>query len=381
MKINTIKLIDYYTGNFFIAVLKPVVFLFGLFVRRDHELELKNNVTFVKLLGGGSLVIAFPSLLGLRKKYPDLIINIVTTNSVAPFARSLNIFDNIFEIDYSGFSRLLVSAFQAYFRVFRTDTIIDLEVHSRLTTVFSVLTAARNRIGFYLHEAFWRRRIHTHMIFFNTFSGSYEFYDKIVQLFSASPASVDECREHLLRSLPVSEKAGDYRICIGHACSELSKERMLSVSNWEKVFHSRLDKHFTGEVVFLGVAREGTFASRIIDSVSADFRNIRFINLCGKKSLDESLSLISSADEFWGVDSSLNHYARLFGIKCVSFWGPTDPKSYLRDIPGLQEEILYSKVPCSPCIHVTETPPCMGDNVCIQNLFNDEKRQWTGMVS
>lgn len=89
MKINTIKLIDYYAGNLFIAILKPVVSLFGLFVRRNHRLELKNNVTFVKLLGGGSLVIAFPSLLGLRKKYPDLKMNIVTTQGVAPFARSL----------------------------------------------------------------------------------------------------------------------------------------------------------------------------------------------------------------------------------------------------------------------------------------------------
>jgi ADP-heptose:LPS heptosyltransferase len=381
MKISTIKLIDYYVGNLFIVILKPVIFLFGKFLKRDHSLELKKNVTFVKLLGGGSLVIAFPSLLGLRKKYPDLIINIITTKGVSPFARSLNIFDNIFEIDYSGISSLFSSTLKMYFKIFGTDTIIDLEAHSRLTTVLSALTAARNRIGFYLHSAFWKRRIHTHMIFFNMFSGSYEFYDKIVQLYSLSPASADECKEQLMRIIPQIEKTNKYRLCIGHACSDLSKERMLSVKHWESVFHTRLDQSFGGEVVFLGTGKDSELASEIIARLSSFFINAEFVNLCGKTSLIESLSMLCSANEFWGVDSSLNHYARLFKIKCVSFWGPTDPGSYLRNIPGLEEEIVYCKIPCSPCIHITETPPCKGDNVCIQNLFNDEKREWKGLVT
>jgi ADP-heptose:LPS heptosyltransferase len=147
------------------------------------------------------------------------------------------------------------------------------------------------------------------------------------------------------------------------------------------VFHNRLEVSFEGEVVFLGAQQDEKLAAGIIDRLSHDFINIDFINLCGKTSLGESLSVLSLSDEFWGVDSALNHYARLLKIKCVSFWGPTDPKSYLRKIPGLQEEIVYCKIPCSPCIHVTETPPCMGDNVCIQNLFSDKKRDWTGLVT
>ena len=381
MNIKSIKLIDYYLGNFLIACLRPFVFLVGIILRRDHSLELRKDITIVKLLGGGSLVIAFPALLGLRRKYPDIKINIVTTKGVSQFARSLNIFDNYFEIDHSSIPKLFVTSIAAYLKTFRCDTIIDLEVHSRLSTVFTLFTAARNRIGFYLHEAFWRRRTYSHMIFFNTFSGSYEFYDKMFQLFTVSPLSTEECREHLLNFLPRGEKPGKYRICIGHGCSDLSGERMLSVSNWESVFHSRLEKSFKGEVIFLGARQDEELAEQIINRLSHNFNNIEFINLCGKTSLRESLSELSLSNEFWGVDSALNHYARLLRIECVSFWGLTDPKSYLRHIPDLQEEIIYCKIPCSPCIHVTETPPCKGDNVCIQNLFNDEKREWTGMVT
>jgi ADP-heptose:LPS heptosyltransferase len=381
MKINTIKLIDYYLGNFLIVLIKPFVFIIGAILRRDHTLELKRDMTIIKLLGGGSLVIAFPALLGLRKKYPDLTMNIITTKEMSPFAHSLNIFDNIFEIDYSNPLKLLLTSFKAYTKIFRTDTVIDLEVHSRLTTVFSVLTVARNRIGFYLQDAFWRRHIYTHMIFFNTFSGVYEFYDRVVQLFSVSPSSLDECRDYLMKFLPNTEKSQKYRICIGHACSDLSRERMLAPEHWEKVFRSRLDPSFSGEILFLGAKKDKELASKIISRVSAVFNNAKFINLCGETSLEESLSVLSKSDEFWGVDSSLNHYARIFRLKCVSFWGPTDPRSYLREIPSLEEEIFYSKIPCSPCIHVTETPPCMGDNICIQNLFSDEKKEWTGLVT
>ena len=380
MEIKTIRTIDYYLGNFLIVILKPVVILFGILLRRDHSLELKKSITILKLLGGGSLVIAFPALLGLRKKRPDLLINLVTMEGITPFARSLNIFDNIIEIDASGLFKFFRSSLRACITIFRNDTIIDLEVYSRLSTVFSALSCARNRIGFYLEEAFWRRRLHTHLIYFNRFSGSYYFYDKIFQLFSVSPCSAVDCKEHLSRFLPETERTGKYRICIGHACSGLSLERMLDAGQWEKVFLSRVDRSLETEVIFLGTKRDSGLASEITERLSPDFINIKFINLCGRTDLNKSLSILSSSNEFWGIDSSLLHYARLFKMKSVSYWGPTDPGTLLREIPGLEEEINYCRIPCSPCIHVTETPPCMGDNICIQNLFNEKKRDWIGLV-
>jgi len=158
MKLKTIKIIDYYIGNFLIVILKPIVTLFGIILHRDHSLKLKNSVTILKLMGGGSLVIAFPALLGLRKKYPGLCINLLTTKGVTSFARTLNIFDNIIEIDYSSIFNFFHSSLRTFIKTFGTDTIIDLEAYSRLSTVFALLTFARNRIGFYLEEAFWRRR-------------------------------------------------------------------------------------------------------------------------------------------------------------------------------------------------------------------------------
>jgi ADP-heptose:LPS heptosyltransferase len=96
------------------------------------------------------------------------------------------------------------------------------------------------------------------------------------------------------------------------------------------------------------------------------------VNDCGERSLAESVAEIAASDEFWGVDSGLLHYAWLLDTKSVSFWGPTDPRTRLRSTDRSQHEIYYRKVICSPCIHVAETPPCGGNNICIQGLFGGE---------
>ena len=57
MNLRNIKSIDYYLGSLLSAVLKPIVILLSLVLKRQHEIELSNNLTSIKLLGGGRLVI------------------------------------------------------------------------------------------------------------------------------------------------------------------------------------------------------------------------------------------------------------------------------------------------------------------------------------
>jgi len=362
-------------------LLKPATNLLGIISQRDHSLVLKKDVTILKPLGGGSLAIAFPSILGVRKKYPDLHIRLVTTKRTAPFARSLNIFDEIHEIDDSGIVRLVLSSLSYFSRFHSTDTVIDLEAYSNLSMAFALLTCARNRVGFYQENAFWRRGIATHLFYFNRYGATFEMYDKIFEPFMVSPASREECCEHLLKGIPEIELPVKYRISIGHGCSNLSQERMLSEEEWEQFFLSRLDPDRDTEIAFLGVEKDSVMAAKISQRVSAKMPKVAFLDFCGKTSLTDSLAILKSSDEFWGIDSSLLHYARLFNLKTVSFWGPTDPDTRLRKFPGLQEEAFYQKIPCSPCVHITEKLPCGGDNICIRRLFEDNKLDWIDMIT
>ena len=109
------------------------------------------------------------------------------------------------------------------------------------------------------------------------------------------------------------------------------------------------------------------FRSKIL---TIEFPDVTFLNLCGQLSLRESLMRLSECSRFWGIDSALLHFARLLKIPCESFWGPTNPATLLAKIPGLSEKIHYRPISCSPCIHVAETAPCCGRNLCIQGLFD-----------
>jgi hypothetical protein len=39
-------------------------------------------------------------------------------------------------------------------------------------------------------------------------------------------------------------------------------------------------------------------------------------------------------------------------------------------VPG--EEVFYRPIPCSPCVHVTENPPCNGASACMRGAAISE---------
>ena len=384
MKLRAKQRIDFYLGGAAIFLLRPIVRGLGHLLRRDHTLRVGREITILKLMGGGSLLLAYPALVGLRERHPDARLALVCSPEVAVFARTFRVFDEIRVIDDGSPATLLASGISALRRTFRSDTVLDLEVHSRLSTIFSVATCARNRLGFFLHDTFWRRGLHTHLIFFNRFSGSYYFYEKAIALLDATPAGAAACDARIRVGLPApraAEADGRERICVGVACSELAPERMLSPEQWERVFRERAGGG-ARRFVFLGAARDRELAEAVIRRAQAALPEHAYENLCGECSLPESLAELASADGYWGVDSGLLHYARLFRLKCLSYWGPTDPRTRLKPFDGLEEEAVYRKIPCSPCVHLAETAPCGGDNVCIQNLFetSGEGERWSPYV-
>jgi len=375
MKLSTKRKVDYVVGGIGIFLLHPWVTLLGKILRRDHSAVIKEHALVIKMLGGGSLVIALPALLGLRRKYPGIRLSLASTKTVKPFAEVLSIFDDIMIIDDKSIITLLGSGIRLLFRLFGVDTVFDFEVYSRLSTVLSVLLCARNRIGFYLESTVWRNRISTHLIFFNRFSGSFNFYEAAVATVGAEPVNLSECGLHVARAnrIPVKERLSRgervtveqeaQRICISPSCSELGKERMLRASQWVLILR-KLVVNATS-VVILGGADDSAIREELVQQGRQIGPEVSWINACDGRSLQQSLELLAGCSRLLAVDSSVLHFGRLFGIPTVSFWGPTDPATRLREVEGSADTFWYEKVPCSPCVHIAHTLPCGGRNVCI----------------
>jgi ADP-heptose:LPS heptosyltransferase len=353
-----------------IAVLRPAAMALGAILRRDHSLAAGREIVWVKMLGGGSLILAMPMLLGIRRAYPNTRMVLITTPSVKPFAELLGVFDEYRVIDNRGVLALVGSGLRSLAKTFRADCIVDLEVHSRLTTVFTTLTMARNRVSFWLEDIFWRRGLASHLVFFNRSSGSFHFYDRIADLFSVPIASQEDCRRALHAAIGLTEAPARVggQVAIGFACSDLGQERMLTPEQWVRVFEANVRRaHRT--FVFLGGPADRAQAQRIIDVLQPIYPDRAFENHCGASTLAQSTRTLFASEEFWGIDSSLLHLARIAGVRCVSYWGPTDPSTRLRQTWAVDEVTHYRKIACSPCVHTSEDPPCGGDNRCIKGLF------------
>jgi ADP-heptose:LPS heptosyltransferase len=379
MHLRTQRSVDNYLGRVAIAFLRPATMLLGAILRRNHSLAVGREVVWIKMLGGGSLLLAMPMLLGFRRAYPNTRMVLITTSSVKPFADLIGVFDEYRIIRMSSALSLAGSGLRAWFQTLRADTIVDLEVHSRLTTVFTTITMARNRISFWLEDIFWRRGLASHLIFFNRSSGSYFFYDRIADLFGFPIAGQAECRAALVRTCDVDLTAPRRdQVCVGFACSDLGMERMLNAEQWVQVFAKYLrPEHRVFR--FLGGPGDKARGDAIIAAVHARFPHLVLENLCGQTTLKQSVAELFHSTEFWGIDSSLLHQARIAGLRCLSFWGPTDPGTRLRTSWEVQEETIYRKIACSPCVHTSEFPPCRGDNRCIQGLCDPARAPlgWT----
>ena len=371
MDLQSERALDRIVGMPLLMLLKPMAMAAGKLARRDHALEPRGRIMVIKMLGGGSLVIALPALLGLRKAFPNLHLSLVTTVEVANFGRTLDVFDEIIAIDRRSLFTLASTSIRALVRSRRVDTVLDFEVYSKLTSVFSLLTAARNRLGFYLESVLWRRPIQTHLVYFNRNAPVHLFYERMAGLLGGTPAPYEECRDRVLRRLGADEVRPRRGIVIGVGCSNLARERMLDEEQWLEAISRRLqiDPALSAETVtFLGGPEDAPLAETIASRLREKRRFSEVRNLCGTLPLEGSLLLLAGASEFWGIDSALIHYARLFGSHCVSFWGPTSPASLLKPAP-IREEVHYAAIPCSPCVHVAESPPCEGRNLCMTSLL------------
>ena len=367
MSFRTKQQIDYWVGGVLLLLLFPLVRLLALVLRRDHSLARKRGCVVIKLVGAGSLFLAMPSMQAIRRGFPPGRFFLVGTRAVISLAEPFSWFDECWLIDDSNLLRLMASTTRVLYNVVRhADHLIDLEVHSRLTTVFSLLTLVRNRIGFVDEIMFWRRGFYTHTTWFNTHGPAYAFYDLLARWFGIEQIPVKsfhaEFRRHIEAIPPPDrlELPTPY-VAIGHGCSDFAKERQLLPDEWARVLRPLTLMGY--EFVFLGGPADASLANGTIAALG------RGHNLCGRLTLAQSARVIAGATKFYGIDSLLLHLARSLGGEVISFWGPTDPATRLRPL-ARQERIVFSRMPCAPCVHVNESPPCRGRRDCMAHAVN-----------
>jgi ADP-heptose:LPS heptosyltransferase len=373
MQLSLKKILDFWLGGALVVLLYIPVRIAGKILKRNHSLENLRHIALIKLLGGGSLFMALPALEEIKRKHPKTMLSIVCSPAIRPFAESLEVFDSIQVLDDKMPGKLILSSLQTLFWLMtQVDLTIDLEVHSRLTTVFTTLSMVKNRLGLIGQNSLWRRRIYTHSLYINPFKSIYDSYDALAIILGSKRLDIETSRKKWSErfqkySMPaqLQNLEAESYIALGFGCSDLALERMMSTQEAKELIEGLAS--LGRPLLFLGGAKERIWVEVVCLGLSEHAKSaMKIYNLCGDLSLNESLVVLSRAHAFVGIDSALMHFARYFSISTVGFWGPTSPLGLIRPLP-IAELQIYKDIACSPCVHLTEFPPCRGQNICMNH--------------
>jgi ADP-heptose:LPS heptosyltransferase len=368
MQIRGKQKIDKYIGYLLIAILLPFTRLLGVLLRRQHSTDIApRRIIFIKLLGLGSLIVASDAIKSIRARYPDASLILLTDANIAAGIAPFGLFDEIHPIDTDNLATTGIGVTRFLLRSWRWRRlwVIDLEVYSKLTTVFALLTLARNRAGFYLSAVPFRKFLNTHNIIFDQ-----SVYLEDNYLHMARAVTGGDLRPPL-PAIRHAELEKPY-ILLNNTCSGLAYVRKLPDPTFSAVCEWILD--YTGyDVALLGMPGDKEEINRFIGANPA---------LRGKK--DRIVNFAGMAEDFAAyyrflsekgvclvtIDSGPLHIARALGLPTVSVWGPTNPDNYLKIRSHEEGRHLsyYLKTPCSPCVHHYERLPCGGNNFCMKNI-------------
>jgi ADP-heptose:LPS heptosyltransferase len=382
MKFKTKLLLDRTVGPSFMILMNAIVYTVGKIVRRDHSINVTNvkSIAIQKIVGMGSIIEFSPSLRAIKTCYPNASVYFVSSLSNEEILKlyGKDYIDDLILIDDRTFFRLFFSTLSAIRKLItkKIDLFFNLEVYSTFSTFISVLSLARNRFGFYLRSAAFRKGLDTHHIFYNQHKNIREIYGHMVNM-----AGCDQFDSNDLIKLEIPDETTaniqDYldknnlgkHILININASELSLERKWSESNWINLIE-RLIQNTDHTILLSGSSNErDDIQKEIVDRMEQKHLE-RIINIAGQFNIQEFIALIRTCSLFITIDSGPYHLGVLENTKMLSLWGPENP--YLYGMTKENQAFIYKNAYCSPCIKQTYTPPCKGDNICMKTISVDE---------
>jgi ADP-heptose:LPS heptosyltransferase len=347
----------------------------GQILQRDHHVvaEDVHTIAVAKLLGMGSIVQATPLLHDLRRTFPKAKIIFLTTKANRGLIERLDLVDEGIYVDDADPAVLATTTAQAIPELLKRkiDLYFDLELYSAGASVLSVLSGARNRVGFYRGSARFKKGIYTHLTVFNPRAPIAAIYRQLHNSTGGKMGGPPKYGPILVRpadqeSLVKAAVKHGFRlepryVVVNPNASDLLLERRWPMDKYVQLI---IELSQRGEqVVLVGAKSEASYVSEIVAKLPEAVR-AKVIDTSGKLSLGELFALIKNAAVVVTNDTGPMHFSIALDRPTVCLFGPVSPDHYGVRKPNV--ETLYHAVYCSPCAHEIDTPPCAGVNVCMQ---------------
>lgn len=387
MNVDTMRRIDLYVGV-------PLC-LMGTLLRRLNPLTRYRKmgpirrVLFIELSEMGSAILADPAMRKIEKSArAELFFLIFEKNR--PSLELLNTVppDHIFTLRGDRFHTLALDAlrFMLWARRQRIDTVVDLELFSRVTALLTALSGALRRAGFHRHhtEGLYRGDFLTHRVVYNPHQHIAKNFIALVNaLLTVEPehpyskTRIDDS-ELSLPLARVTERDRDaLKECIRSLYPDYGPDRhrlvlinpnasaMLIQRRWPpehflRLIRMILEHHGDALILITGDPSERTEAQVLADAIGED----RCINFAGEIAFRQLPALYDLSAFMVTNDSGPAHFAAVTRMPTCVLFGPETPALYAslgKTLP------IFAGLACSPCVSAANhRKTSCTDNRCLK---------------
>ena len=359
------------------------------FMRRKPPARGKPEKILVILLSEmGSLVLARSMFRRMKKDYPDASMHILLFEKNRELLEVLNLVPkkNIHTVNGDSFVKFIKDSLRVLVRLrkIKIDAVVDCELFSRVSSIFSFLSGARIRAGFhaYTQEGLFRGNFIDRPVLYNPYQHiSDQFITLVEALVSLGTPTVkrqvsnkhpilpqleipdDQIKDYLKRFESDYPQVKGEKLVLMYPSGGLLPIRAWPLKHFCLVAEDLIQKGYAVGVI--GMKNDKHYA----DSILAYCRHGNCIDLTGyTKTVTELMILFHTAKLLITNDGGPGHIASLSPIPSIVFFGPETPILY--GILDSKSVAYYNTLSCSPCLSAYNhrNSPCDGDNVCLKSI-------------
>ncbi len=380
MRLRKMIFIDQAVGTTLCTMLS----LFHWFKRRLFPARPRkvSSIAVLKFFGMGSIILCTPLLHAIRKKYPDARIYFVTFAVNEPLLRCVDPVDEILTVrpdNFLVFTRDVIARL-LYLRWRGVDMVFDLEFFARFSMIFSYLTGAPYRVGYYT-KTFWRGNLLTHPAYFNAYKHITEVFMALGQSVGADPVEqplkprlrIDSLHRDRIRSLLRQKGLNEDKKLI--VVNVNASDRCLE-GRWPADRFAGLMDHMVEEFDIRPVLTGASEEEEYVRHVLSIMRNPEStISLAGELDFYGLAGLLAEAHLVITNDTGPLHLSALLNTPVMAFYGPDTPVRYAPVVDN--RKIFFADLYCSPCLNVynAKMSECKGTNICMQAIDLEEVKE------
>ena len=369
MKVDSMRAIDRWVGI-------PLCFVLTLFFRLSGRTALPKltprRLLFIELSEMGSTVLADPAMKKAVRLFGAELFFVIFRRNAASLELLRTVPpDNVFTLRDDNLVDLAVDclAFFRWSRERRIDTVIDLELFSRFTSLLSALCGARLKVGFYRfhNEGLYRGELLTHRVAYNPHIHIAKNFIALVNALNAPEPEVpysktaigddeiqlaempveatatDEMRRRIAAVCPSYDAARHRLVLINPNASELLPQRRWPPENFARLARAVLATWDDVLILVTGAPQEVDEAAQLQAAVG----HPRLVSFAGHQRLEELPWLYSLAKLMITNDSGPGHFAGVSGLPVIVLFGPETPALYG---PLGRARTITAALACSPCV-------------------------------